>query len=79
MEWPSWLKLMRRRKPAAAASLTTCPACGQEMTLVEKTTFTGSDMRTYRCDRCEEEHVVDFGSALWIVRHDARESGSGGA
>ena len=73
MEWPSWLKLIRR-KPAAAASRTTCPTCGKEMTLVEKTTMTGSDMRTYRCDRCEKEHVVNFGPALWKVLHDARES-----
>jgi hypothetical protein len=31
------------------------------MTLVEKTTFSGNDMRTYRCDHCREEHVVDYG------------------
>jgi hypothetical protein len=27
--------------------------------------FSGNDMRTYRCDRCEEEHIMDFGIATW--------------
>jgi hypothetical protein len=53
-------------------SLTTCSGCGTEMTL-EKTTMTGSDMRTYRCDVCQKEHIVDFGIALWQVLQDARE------
>jgi transposase-like protein len=74
MKWPSWLKLTSRRKPAPPPSLTQCPKCGAEMTLVEKTTFSGNDMRTYRCDHCREEHVVDYGVALWKVLSDARES-----
>jgi hypothetical protein len=45
------------------------------MNLVEKTTFTGRDMRTYRCEHCRREHVVEFGAALWQVLSDARESG----
>jgi hypothetical protein len=44
------------------------------MTLVEKTTFSGNDMRTYRCDRCQKEHVVDYGVAVWKVLSDARKS-----
>ena len=24
--------------------------------------MSGADMRTYRCDRCREEHIVDYGS-----------------
>ena len=74
MKWPSWFKLIYRSKPVAGASLTTCPKCGKEMILVDKTTFTGNDMRTYRCDHCQKEHIVDFGTALWKVLSDARES-----
>jgi hypothetical protein len=36
--------------------------------------MTGNDMRTYRCDHCQKEHVVNFGPALWKVLSDARES-----
>jgi uncharacterized protein with PIN domain len=61
-----------RRKPPAEPSLTQCPKCGGEMTLLEKTTFTGNDMRTYRCEQCREEHIVNFGEALWKVLHDAQ-------
>jgi len=32
-------------------------------------------MRTYRCDRCQDEHIVDYGIALWQALSDARESG----
>ena len=53
------------------ASLTQCPKCGQEMIMVEKFTMTGQDMRTYRCDHCREEHIVDFGTALWKRLSDA--------
>jgi hypothetical protein len=43
------------------------------MTLIDKTTFTGDDMRTYRCDDCGQEHIVNFGTALWKVLSRARE------
>jgi hypothetical protein len=43
------------------------------MNLVERTTFTGNDMRTYRCERCQKEHIVDYGVALWQVLSDARK------
>ena len=43
------------------------------MTLIERTTMTGDDMRTYRCERCRKEHIVNFGPALWKVLSDARE------
>jgi hypothetical protein len=43
------------------------------MTLVERTTMTGNDMRSYRCDQCKREHIVNFGPALWQILHDARE------
>ena len=40
---------------------------------VERTTMTGNDMRSYRCDHCKQEHIVNFGPALWQILHDARE------
>jgi hypothetical protein len=36
--------------------------------------MSGDDMRTYRCDRCRKEHIVDFGTATWKVLSDARNS-----
>ena len=74
MKWPAWFKLVLRRKPVAVTSLTQCPKCGREMIRIEKTTFTGDDMRTYRCDHCREEHIVNFGTAVWKAMSDARES-----
>ena len=65
---------MEGDKVQAKTSLTTCPKCGDEMTRIDKSTMTGNDMRTYRCDRCGEERVVDFGPALWKVLSDAREA-----
>ena len=73
MKWPSWLKLNYRRKPATTASLTQCPKCGEEMIRVEKFTMSGRDMRTYRCDHCQEEHIVNYGVALWKVLSDANK------
>jgi hypothetical protein len=73
MKWPSWLTLPLRRKAPAQPSLTACPTCGAEMTLVERSTFSGIDMRTYRCDRCRKEHIVDYGAAVWKVLSDARD------
>ena len=43
--------------------------------MVDKDTMSGRDMRTYRCDHCEKEHIVDFGTALWKALSDARDSG----
>jgi len=62
MKWPSWFKLRSRRKPAPP-SLTQCPRCGAEMFMMDKSTMSGRDMRT--CDHCPEEHIVDYGVALW--------------
>jgi hypothetical protein len=49
-----------------------CPKCGKEMIRLEKSTMSGRDMRTYRCDDCREEHIVDYGIALWKAMSDAR-------
>lgn len=69
MRWRIWLRKLRRREP----SLTECPDCGREMRLVERTTMTGNDMRTYSCDACRKEHIINFGEALWTLLSDARD------
>ena len=74
MKWQSWF---RRKKPVTP-SLTACPKCGREMELIDRTTMTGSDMRTYRCEACDEEHIVDYGTALWQALSDAREEREAG-
>jgi CRISPR/Cas system type I-B associated protein Csh2 (Cas7 group RAMP superfamily) len=51
-----------------------CPKCGKEMIRVEKSTMSGRDMRTYRCDYCGEDHIVDYGIALWKAMSDARHA-----
>ena len=74
MRWPFSFGAIFRRKPAAPPSLTQCSQCGREMDLIERTTMTGSDMRTYRCEHCQREEIVNFGPALWKVLSDARDS-----
>ncbi|MGH7024826.1 MAG: hypothetical protein ACREEB_14725 [Caulobacteraceae bacterium] len=41
------------------------------MIFVEKFTMTGDDRRTYRCDGCRMEHIIDFGTAMWKLMSDA--------
>jgi hypothetical protein len=43
------------------------------MRLVERSSMSGDDMRTYRCDACGKEHIMNFGTALWKVLSDARK------
>ncbi len=71
MKLPSWIKLRYRPSRASPAN---CPKCGKEMILVDRSTMSGDDMRTYRCGHCQEEHIVDFGTALWKTLSDARKS-----
>ena len=59
--------------PGPQPSPTDCPKCGKEMRLVERSSMSGDDMRTYRCDGCAEEHIMNFGTALWKVLSDARK------
>ena len=40
------------------------------MTEIEKTTFTGREMREYECPKCHRREIVDCGPALWQVLHD---------
>ena len=74
MKWPSWFKLRYRHKSATKASRIDCPKCGKDMRLEDKDTSSGSDMRTYRCNHCQESHIVDFGIATWKVLSGARNS-----
>ncbi len=73
MKWPFQFKGLFRRNPPAPPSLTQCPQCGREMVMVEKFTMTGDDMRTYRCNHCQQEHIVNFGTALWKLMSDAQK------
>jgi DNA-directed RNA polymerase subunit RPC12/RpoP len=50
-----------------------CPNCGGEMDQIEKTTFTGREMREYECRKCGKKEIVDCGPALWQILHDANE------
>jgi transposase-like protein len=74
MAWPSWLKVRYLRTPASLAHLTKCPKCRREMRMVDRSSMSGSDMRSYRCDHCQEEHILDFGTALWKKLSDAGNS-----
>lgn len=53
---------------------TACSECGGEMDQIEKTTFTGREMREYECRKCGRKEIVDCGPALWQILSDARES-----
>jgi len=55
---------------------TVCPDCKLEMDQIEKTTFTGRDMREYQCPRCARTQIVDGGKALWEILSEANEKSS---
>ena len=76
MKWPSFFKLKDRNKAALNTSRMGCPRCGNELRLEDKDTSSGRDMRTYRCDSCQESQIVDFGMATWKAMSDSRESDS---
>jgi DNA-directed RNA polymerase subunit RPC12/RpoP len=50
-----------------------CTQCGEPMRMTDKNTFTGRDIREYKCDRCGHEDWEDRGTALWQILHDDRE------
>jgi hypothetical protein len=41
------------------------------MDQIEKTTFSGRDMREYGCRKCGRTEIVDCGTALWKILSDA--------
>ena len=73
MKWFFWIKQARSGKATTRTSETICPKCGGATVLVEKYTMTGRDLRTYRCAKCQEEHVVDHGIAMWKLMSDANK------
>ena len=50
-----------------------CPDCSREMDLVEKTTFTGREVREYHCAPCRKNVIEHGGPALWQALSDARD------
>ena len=52
---------------------TLCPDCGVEMEQIEKTTFTGRDMREYECPTCGRKQIIDRGKALWQILSEANK------
>jgi predicted RNA-binding Zn-ribbon protein involved in translation (DUF1610 family) len=51
----------------------TCSDCSLEMQQIERTTFTGRDMREYQCPQCGRKQIVDCGKALWEMLSEANE------
>jgi hypothetical protein len=49
----------------------TCSQCGGKVDCIEKTTFTGREMREYQCRKCGKKEIVDCGIALWKAISDA--------
>jgi ribosomal protein L37AE/L43A len=43
------------------------------MEQIEKTTFTGRDMREYQCPKCGQKQIIDCGKALWEILSEANE------
>ena len=50
-----------------------CSACGGEMDQIEKTTFSGRDMREFECRKCGRKEIMDYGDALWKILSDANK------
>jgi transposase-like protein len=48
-----------------------CPRCDREMDLVDKQTFTGEDIREYRCEACDQSVIERNGMALWQAISEA--------
>jgi len=59
--------------PLHSDSDTLCPDCNVEMDQIERTTFTGRDMREYQCPKCGRKQIVDCGKALWAILSEANE------
>jgi hypothetical protein len=43
------------------------------MDLEDKNTFTGREIREYRCPSCRHLEVEDRGEALWQILHNDRQ------
>jgi hypothetical protein len=47
------------------------------MDCIEKFTMSGNDLRTYRCDACDYEVIVNQGIATWKAMSDAASNRDG--
>lgn len=54
-------------------SETICEDCKVEMEQIEKTTFTGREIREFECPICKRTRIIDCGEALWKVLSDANK------
>lgn len=54
-----------------STSQTICPNCAVEMEQIEKTTFTGRELREYECPKCGQTKILDCGKALWEILSEA--------
>jgi predicted RNA-binding Zn-ribbon protein involved in translation (DUF1610 family) len=52
---------------------TICEHCNVEMEQIEKTTFTGREIREFECPNCKRTIIIDCGKALWKVLSDAKK------
>ena len=75
MKWFPRFRFKPSKPPPA--SVTACPLCHHDMVFVEKYTMMGEDRRTYRCERCRQDHVIYFGPALWKIMSDANKAEDG--
>jgi hypothetical protein len=60
-------------RKVVADGLMNCAKCGEPMRMTDKNTFSGRDIREYKCDRCGNEDWEDRGAALWQILSDDRE------
>jgi hypothetical protein len=49
-----------------------CTKCGAKMDFSGKDTFSGREIREYRCRACGHDDSEDTGQALWEIMHEAR-------
>ena len=49
-----------------------CTKCGTKMDFTGKDTFSGREIREYRCRACGHDDSEDTGQALWEIMHEAR-------
>ena len=50
-----------------------CPKCRGPLERIEKETFTGRDLRTYKCRSCGHTFDRDVGPAMWKAMEEAME------
>ncbi|HMK79692.1 MAG TPA: hypothetical protein VK438_08585 [Xanthobacteraceae bacterium] len=72
MKLPSWISI-RPLRDYKGDDRIKCPDCRWEMVLVERFTMSGDDRRSYRCEACGKEHIIDLGVAQWKQLSDANK------